>query len=97
MGNYKLTNNADKEMAEIYYHSVLEFGIEQARKYTTTLHQIFSTLSNNPRMGRNCNDLKAGCRRHEHKRHVIFYTPTETGVTILHVLGSEQDPIRHLN
>ncbi|MEM6359649.1 MAG: type II toxin-antitoxin system RelE/ParE family toxin [Bacteroidota bacterium] len=96
MGNYKLSNDAEEELIEIYYYSVLEFGINQARRYTTGLHQTFNTLTDNPKMGRVCKPIKEEYRRYEHKSHVIFYVIIDDDILILHVLGESQDPTKHL-
>ena len=96
MGNYQLTNKADTELDKIYEYSILNFGVQQADKYFDTMQQVFHHLADNPLLGRSCDHLKEGYRRHEHKHHIIFYKPTKTGVLILHILGASQASAKHL-
>lgn len=97
MGNYEFTHDTIIELEDIYSYSILQFGIEQAQKYINGLHHSIMLLADNPRLGRECYFLEDDmARRHEYERHVIYYDITESGILILHILGSSQDPARHL-
>ncbi len=92
MAEYALTQNAERDLARIANYTIENFGIEQARRYRDDLFLAFKTLADNPRMGRDFSRVKEGVRRHDHKKHSIYYTLTDTGILILQILHERQDP-----
>ena len=41
MGKYRLTNEADLKIDEIYEYSILNFGLEKAQDYILGMHERF--------------------------------------------------------
>lgn len=60
------------------------------------LHQCFSILADNPRLGRDVSHLKADYRRHQYEQHAVYYQITKTGVLITRILGPGQDPAKNV-
>ncbi len=96
MADYQLTKKAQRELEGIYEYSILNFGLKKARTYVHGLHTAFTTLADNPRMGRDYSHLKKKYRRYEYERHSVYYKITKTGVLITRILGPGQDPIKNL-
>ena len=94
--SYRLTPNAQADIEGIYRYSYENFGERQADIYYQGLEECFELLSENPRMGREFNEIVQGLRRHEHERHVVYYEIEDMDVLILRILGANQDPARHL-
>lgn len=98
MGNYLLSKKAENELAVIYEYSLIHFGWEQADSYLLELKTSLGYLADNPRMGRINDYLKAGVRRHECQRHVIYYQEMkkDADILVIRILGASQDPAKHL-
>ncbi|MEZ5690391.1 MAG: type II toxin-antitoxin system RelE/ParE family toxin [Rickettsiales bacterium] len=93
MANYKLTNNAESNLDNIYEYSILNFGLEIARKYMLGLHECFDLLAKNPTWGSNYGFICNGLLRYEYRSHAIYYINDKKNILILNILGGKQDPI----
>lgn len=91
MASYSLTKSAERDLGRIADYTIEKFGIEQARNYRDSLIEAFELISDNPRIGRESGIVRAGYRRFSHQKHQTFYTNTNEGVLIVHILGSQQD------
>lgn len=96
MAEYRLSKRADNDLAEIAGYTIEKFGIEQARHYRDALEICFSTLAENPGLGRNADQYAPALRRFEHQSHVVFYVPDSQGVLIARILHVCMDVARHL-
>jgi len=96
MVNYQLTKKATKELEQIYEYSIVNFGLKQAKSYFTSLSETFNLIGENPMIGRNCDDILKGYRKHEHQEHVIYYRLEKENILIAHILGKKQDQARQL-
>lgn len=96
MASYQLTEAAQDDVDEIYEYSILNFGLQQARDYLNGLHRCFSTLADNPRLGRDYSHVKDEVRRFEYVSHSVYYQITSDGILALRVLHINMDPGQHL-
>lgn len=96
MASYRLSNKAEKELKEIYRYSLLNFGSHQADRYLDDMEGALLFLAENPGMGRNCDYLKEGYRRHEHGQHVVYYRRLKDHILIGRILGAGQNPEKQL-
>ncbi|KQT64106.1 MULTISPECIES: type II toxin-antitoxin system RelE/ParE family toxin [unclassified Aureimonas] len=94
MDGYRLTDIADKRLADIYAYSLLRFGKAPARTYFLGLHEAFNRIVAHPELGRLV-EGRSRTRRLVHRRHSIFYEVDTIGVLILDILGAGQDPELH--
>ncbi len=93
---YKLSKRADKDFKGIYKYTYKKFGEQQADKYTDSLEQCFSLLSEMPTIGRNVDYIKKGVLRHEHQKHTIFYRARKQDIFVVRILHEDMDPIKNL-
>ena len=96
MAEYRLSKAADKDLENIAEYTINEFGIEQARIYKDTLIATFELLAHHASVGRDFNHLGKGWRRHPHQDHCIYYKEVASGILILRLIHSRQDPARQL-
>jgi toxin ParE1/3/4 len=96
MAVYSLSAKAATDLDAIYEYTILEFGLEQARKYLIGLHKRFEMLAAQPELGRSAAELAPDLRRSEYQSHVVFYAPKAGGVRIIRVLHESMDVKRHL-
>jgi toxin ParE1/3/4 len=95
MGDYRLTSSAESDLAEIADYTIENFGIEQARHYRDALEACFQTIADNPKLGREADEIAPTLRRHQHKSHVVFYLPESKDVLIVRVLHENRDFVQH--
>lgn len=96
MSGFRLSRDAFQDVKAIYLYSVRNFGQERADQYAAELENCLSLLASNPHMGRDFGQVRAKLRRHEHQSHVIYYRQGGDGILVLRILGSAQDPARHI-
>lgn len=96
MANYQLTEVAKQELKEIYRYTAKQYGEAQADHYTARLLTCFEMLGDYPHIGRECDYILNGYRRHEHNRHIIYYTAEDSEITIVRIVGAGQASKNHL-
>ncbi|MCP3700092.1 MAG: type II toxin-antitoxin system RelE/ParE family toxin [Aliivibrio sp.] len=93
---YKLSNKAADDFGNIYEFTYLNFGEEQADKYTDDIEKCLNLLAHTPLIGRECPELSVGIRRFDHQKHAIFYRLREEDIFIVRILNQQMNPMIHL-
>ena len=96
MADFHLTSRAESDLAEIADYTIETFGIEQARRYCDALETCFQMIADNPKLGRNADQLAPELRRYEYQSHVVFYLPEGPDALIVRVLHISRDFEMHL-
>lgn len=94
---YKLSRLAADDFAAIYEYTLLNFGCAKADEYTDELESTLQLLSDTPFIGRECPEIAAGIRRHDHHKHAIFYLPQEQDILVLRMLHQQMEPLMHFS
>ena len=88
MNRYKLSRQAEHDVAEIFKSTQERFGAYQARAYYAGLERTFGLLADFPRMGASADEFSMGWRRFRFQSHYIFYSSDDERVlihTLIHV------------
>lgn len=93
---YTLSHKARADIKRIFRYGYQQFGEQQALKYKVGLDACLQLLAGNPALGRTCNEIKAGYRRHEHGTHVVFYRQRGEDIFIIRIIDERMDVKRHL-
>lgn len=96
MTEYALSKTAEKDLRKIAEYTIKQFGIEQARAYKNSLVASFELLARHPDVGRDFSVLGKGWRRYLHQDHCIYYKQVSSGILVLRLIHSRQDPAQHL-
>lgn len=96
MADYRLTPAARQDLDDIFEHSVAEWGLTVALRYTDDLEAAFTMLASAPRRGRSCEAIRSGYRRFGVGSHVIYYRTTAYGIAVTRILHQRMDAARHL-
>jgi toxin ParE1/3/4 len=96
MAVYKLSGKASADIEDIYEYTIVNFGIEQARKYLHGLDDCLKALAENPLQGRAADELALELRRYEYQSYVAFYREVEQYTLIVRVLHKRMDSARHV-
>ncbi|HME58787.1 MAG TPA: type II toxin-antitoxin system RelE/ParE family toxin [Terracidiphilus sp.] len=70
------------------------WGWQQTDRYLNKLEDSIQLLAQNPEMGRACDAISPGLRRHEQGKHVVFYRLKPGGIRIVRVLHQQMIPAK---
>lgn len=82
---------AERDIREIYAYTSQSWGAEQAEHYLGFIEAAFHALLDNPKIGRERPEVKAGYRSLSVERHVVFYTIKGADILILGVPHGRMD------
>ena len=77
---------AQNDLKNIGRYTAKQWGIEQRNHYLLRFDERFKILSENPKMGHGCDEIREGYRRFREGEHVIFYRLTEKTLDIIRIL-----------
>src|ERR1700733_1145022 len=95
MRKFWFSRGAEADLLGIGDYTVHQWGTNQASSYLDELEACCQMLAENPGLGRPCDDIRPGLRRHEHGEHVVFYRIRRSGVLISRILHRRMLPERH--
>jgi toxin ParE1/3/4 len=81
-------------MRDIALYTLEKWGADQAIRYARDMQGTFRTLAQNPGMGRACDAISSGLRRHEQGKHVVFYRLKPEGIRIVRILHQQIFPAK---
>jgi toxin ParE1/3/4 len=93
---YSLTPEARQDIAGIWRYSAKRWDASQANRYLSSINAALEEIAKSPSMGRRCDDLRAGYRRHRVSSHIICFRPISDGIEVIRILHQSMDFRRHL-
>jgi len=87
---------ARRDLKEIWRYTVQQWGAAQADQYLYDLDQEIQGLLQFPELGAPLNHIRAGYRRLQVKRHLVFYRRDGQRLEIVRVLHDAMDVKSHL-
>jgi toxin ParE1/3/4 len=96
LSGYKLTPRARADIEQIWDYTLSRWGVDQADKYLRQIAEAMALVGGDPARGRACDEVRAGYRKYAAGAHVLFYRPTQNGVTVVRILHQRMDFQRHL-
>ena len=88
---FRLTREADRDVAELYSFGTLTFGLPAATSYALGLQEEFHLLSEFPRAARERYEVRPPVRILPYGSHVIAYRIEDEDVVIVRVLHHSVD------
>jgi len=86
---YKLAPAADKDLEQIWFFGLEQFGVEQADHYYTALMDHFDTLAEKPLSYPAVDHIRAGYRRSVFGAHSVFYKVRSDHIDIMRIIGQQ--------
>jgi toxin ParE1/3/4 len=83
MRKFKFSNEAVKDLEEIWIYTKQIWSIEQADRYYNLIIDEVEFISQNPSLCRDITYIKDGYRSTKVKSHVIYYKIDEDGVILI--------------
>lgn len=96
MINYNFTPEALDDLENIVLYTLTKWGKPQARNYVNGLNLLASRLAEIPQLGRPRNELSQGLFSFPYASHILYYTSSVKGITIVRVLHENMDTTKHL-
>lgn len=92
MRSVELSKAALADLKAIARFTQSRWGIRQRNACLKEIDQVFRTLAENPQMGKACDEIRTGYRKHPHGTHVIYYKlPGENELLIVRILHAAMD------
>jgi toxin ParE1/3/4 len=91
---FQFSRLAEADLLRIGEYTLHKWGDAQAARYIGELEDCCHTLANNPALGRRCDDIRPGLRRHEHGKHVLLFRQERGGILISRILHQRMLPER---
>jgi toxin ParE1/3/4 len=92
----RISVEAEADIDRIADYTTSTWGWRQTNQYLAKLEDGFDLLAQNPSIGRSCESIRAGLRRFEIGRHVVFYLPEPGGVLVVRVLHQQMLPSNYM-
>ncbi|MDP2363223.1 MAG: type II toxin-antitoxin system RelE/ParE family toxin [Ignavibacteria bacterium] len=92
MAKYKLTNEAVKDLEEIWIYTFQKWSVEQADRYYNLIIDEIEFLSSNCLSGRSIDHIKEGYRVSKVKSHMVFYRIIKNeAIEVIRILHQKMD------
>jgi toxin ParE1/3/4 len=96
MTRYVLKPRAQRDLDEIWEYSAATWGLDQAEVYIRQIQRSLENLADDPRLGRTCDDIRVGYRKHRTGSHFIFYRIGDGVIDVVRILHQQMDFNQHL-
>jgi len=83
MAKYRFTNEAVKDLEEIWSYTKQKWSVEQADRYYYLIIDEIEFISSNPLLGKSIDFIKEGYRSTKVKSHLVFYKQHEDDTTLI--------------
>ncbi|MBD5771291.1 type II toxin-antitoxin system RelE/ParE family toxin [Marinomonas colpomeniae] len=94
--SYKLSSLSQQHLHKIKRYTIDNFSEQQWRNYKETLLSGFQMLADNPKLGKDCNEIYLGGFYFPIGKHTAYYTKENDFILVVAVLGQAQLLQKHL-
>ena len=92
MAKYRLTNEAVKDLEDIWAYTYEKWSVEQADRYYNLIIDEIEQIESNPHSGRSMEHIKEGYRVSKVKSHLVFYKfNIDKTIEIVRILHQRMD------
>ena len=88
---WTLRPTAEADLADIWRHGVLTWGVEQAERYADGLFALHDLLADFPEMAPERDEFIPPVRIHPSGVHLVIYRSDGLGVEIIRILHAHQN------
>ncbi|WP_312765367.1 type II toxin-antitoxin system RelE/ParE family toxin [Epilithonimonas sp.] len=91
--NYNISNEALNDLEKIWLYTFENWSIEQADRYFNLIMDEIEYISENPKSGKDYNEIRKGYFRSRVKSHFIFYKINlkKERIDIIRILHQQMD------
>ena len=88
--------DAQSDIDAIWDYTFKDWRADQAETYVRLLQNASRMIAENPRIGRECPDIRAGYRKYPAGSHMMFYRVRRDSIEIVRILHQRMDFGAHL-
>jgi toxin ParE1/3/4 len=92
----EFTPRARRDIEEIWEYPFERFGLDKAEAYLRGIQRAAMTVTEDPRRGFGCDEIRSGYRKFSVGSHVLFFRTSAAHVVIVRILHARMDFDRHL-
>jgi toxin ParE1/3/4 len=92
----EVTPRARRDIEQIWEYSFQRFGLNKAEAYLRDIQRAAMTVTEDPRRGLACDEIRSGYRKFSVGSHILFFRASATRVVIVRILHARMDFDRHL-
>jgi toxin ParE1/3/4 len=92
---FRFSRRAEADLLSIGDYTLGTWGKAQAARYLSELEVCCQALSDNPALGRPCDEVRPGLRRLEHGKHVVLYRQERGDILVSRILHQRMLPELH--
>lgn len=96
MAQVRLSRRAETDLLRIGDYTLRTWGEDQTIRYLEDLEASCQIVTDDPALGRPCDEIRPGLRRLECGRHVVFYRQDSSGILISRILHQRMLPEKHM-
>lgn len=98
MSRYVLSPAAHADLEQIWDYTCDRWGDDQAEKYVREIQRAIERVVDNPGIGRPCDEVRPGYRKHPVGTHTLYYRVAGVDVIdVVRILHQRMDIDRHLD
>jgi toxin ParE1/3/4 len=97
MSNWRISQRARRDLAEIWRYSYSQWGLQQADRYVARLYEAFSKLVANPSLGRAVPAARKATSKYRCGSHLIFHRWPRKQLHIIRILHESMDHKQQLS
>ncbi|WP_006243695.1 type II toxin-antitoxin system RelE/ParE family toxin [Mycolicibacterium tusciae] len=98
MSRYVLSPAAQLDLEQIWDYTCDRWGDDQAEKYVREIERAIQRVVQNPMIGRACDEVRVGYRRHAVGSHTLYYRLAGADVIdVVRILHQRMDVDRHID
>lgn len=91
MTRFILSPLARADLGDIWDYTANRWDDDQAEAYLRVIQAAIDAVAANPGLGRPCDEVRPGYRRHRAGSHLILYRKTSGAIDIVRVLHEKMD------
>ncbi|MCX8565048.1 type II toxin-antitoxin system RelE/ParE family toxin [Mycolicibacterium mucogenicum] len=84
------------DLDRIWDYTADRWDAAPADEYLRELEHAFGRIGDNPMIGRACDEVRTGYRKHSVASHTVYYRLTGADVEVVRILHQQMDVDRHL-
>lgn len=96
MAEYRLSPLAQRDLEELFDHTLARWGEAQALRYTDLIADACAALAAAPYQAPDCAHIRPGYRRRGVEQHMIYFRITDYGIAVIRILHQRMDAARHM-
>jgi toxin ParE1/3/4 len=96
VSGYVLSRAARADLEQIWDYTSELWGDAQAEEYVREIQRAIERIVDNPMIGRACDEVRPGYRRHAVGSHGLYYRASGDVISVVRILHQRMDVDQHL-